>query len=79
MRKLIGAKHYASEMSAAKAHAFAANEQYLPAADVATLDAPDSGINVHMFSYKGTVPSVHRRTINESAAIVADLNGRILR
>lgn len=50
-----------------------------PLADVAPLQAPDSGINVHMFSYKGTTPSVHRRTINESAAIVADLNARILR
>lgn len=78
-RKLIGAKHYAAEMAAAKTHAFAPNETYVPTADVAALQAPDSGINVHMFSYKGTTPSVHRRTINESAAIVADLNGRILR
>jgi hypothetical protein len=31
-----------------------------------------------MCSYKGTVPSVHTRTINESAAIVAHINGRIL-
>lgn len=79
VRKLIGAKHYASEMAAAKAHAFAANETYVPAADLARLETPDSGVNVHMFSYKGTVPSVHQRTINESAAIVADLNARILR
>jgi hypothetical protein len=79
VRKLIGTKHYASEMAAAKTHAFEANETYLPAADLAALDAPASGVNVHMFSYKGTVPSVHRRTINESAAIVADLNARILR
>ena len=78
-RKLIGTKHYASEMAAAKTHAFQANETYVPAADLAALQTPDSGVNVHMFSYKGTVPSVHRRTINESAAIVADLNARILR
>lgn len=78
VRKLIGAKHYASEMAAAKAHAFKANEAYVPAADLASPQVPDSGVNVHMFSYKGTIPSVHQRTINESAAIVADLNGRIL-
>jgi hypothetical protein len=79
VRKLIGTKHYASEMAAAKADTFAADETYVPKADIAAPDAADSGINVHMFSYKGTTPSVHRRTINESAAIVAELNARILR
>lgn len=79
VRKLIGKQHYASEMAAAKTHAFAANETYVPAADLAAPASTDAGINVHMFSYKGQTPSVHRRTINESAAIVADLNARILR
>ena len=79
VRKLIGKQHYASEMAAAKTHAFAPNETYVPAADLAAPAGTDAGINVHMFSYKGTTPSVHRRTINETAEIVADLNARILR
>ena len=77
-RRLIGAKHFASEMAAASQAAFAPNPQYVPTADVTQAAERDSGVNVHMFSYKGTTPSIHQRTINESAAIVAHVNGRIL-
>ncbi len=76
-RKLVGAKHFASEMSQARG-AFRADPQWVPAADVEVATQAESGVNVHMFSYKGAVPSVHRRTINESAAIVAHLNSRVL-
>jgi hypothetical protein len=77
VRALVGDKHFASDMAAA-GRGFSPNPRYVPAADVAQPAQPDSGVNVHMFSYKGTVPSVHRRTVNESAAIVAYLNARVL-
>jgi len=77
VRKLLGAKHYASEMASARG-AFEPDERWVPTADVAELEAGESGVNVHMFSYKGTTPSIHRRTVNESAAIVAHINSRIL-
>jgi hypothetical protein len=78
VRKFVGAKHFAADMAAASQGAFQRDTRWVPEADVVQSAQPDSGINVHMFSYKGTVPSVHTRTINESAAIVAHVNGRIL-
>ncbi len=77
VRRLIGAKHFATEATAARG-AFVADATYVPAADTAQPAQPDSGVNVHMFSYKGTTPSIHRRTINESAAITAHVNAKIL-
>ena len=76
-RKLIGAKHFPSDIAAARG-AFVADAKYVPAADVAQPEQPDSGVNVHMFSYKGSAPSIHLRTVNESAAIAAHVNARIL-
>jgi hypothetical protein len=78
VRQLVGAKHFAADMAAASQGAFLRDARWVPEADMVQTAQPDSGINVHMFSYKGTVPSVHTRTINESAAIVAHINGRIL-
>jgi hypothetical protein len=43
VRKLIGTNHYDAEMSAAKAHTFAANVRYVPEAGVAALEAADWG------------------------------------
>lgn len=77
VRKLIGAKHFAADMAAARG-AFTADARWVPAADTQLAAQPDSGVNVHMFSYKGSTPSIHTRTLNESAAIVAHVNGRIL-
>ncbi len=77
VRKLLGEKHYASEMARSRG-AFEPDEHWVPAADLAALETGESGVNVHMFSYKGTTPSIHRRTVNESAAIVAHINARIL-
>ena len=76
-RKLIGAKHFASDLAASRG-AFTPDAKYVPAADMAQPQQPDSGVNVHMFSYKGATPSIHKRTINESAAIAAHVNSRIL-
>lgn len=75
-RQLVGKKFFASEMSGAGA--FEADERWVPQADLKQFDSSGSGINVHMFSYKGTIASVHQRVINESAAVVAHVNSRIL-
>jgi hypothetical protein len=40
--------------------------RYVPAADLEQ-PAQDSGVERPHLSYEGTVPSVHRRTIHESA------------
>ena len=77
VRKLLGAKHYASEMGSSRG-AFEPDARWVPDADLVELETGESGVNVHMFSYKGTTPSIHRRTINESAAVVAHVNARIL-
>ena len=78
VRRLIGAKLYPNDLAASRG-GFTPDAQWVPAADVAQAAPADSSINVHMFSYKGSTPSIHKRTINESAAIVAHLNARILR
>lgn len=77
VRRLIGAKLYPNDMAASRG-AFTPDAQWVPAADVAQAAPADTSINVHMFSYKGSAPSIHTRTINESAAIVAHLNARVL-
>jgi hypothetical protein len=77
VRKLVGKKHFASDM-ASTAGAFRPNARFVPAADMEPIAQAESGVNVHMFSYKGTVPSVHRRMINETAAVVAHVNERVL-
>ena len=78
IRKLVGAKHFASEMKAVTAGSFQRDARWVPEADVAVTTQNDTEVNVHMFSYRANVPSVHRRTINESAAIVAHINSRVL-
>ncbi len=77
VRQLVGARHFAEEMSVVPG-AFQPDPRWVPDADVAQLPRPDAGVNVHMFSYKGTTPSIHRRTIHESAAVVAHVNARVL-
>ncbi len=55
---------------------FVANSKWVPAGDLAQTTKPLNAddVNVHMFSYKAQNPSIHRRTINETADIVAFLN-----
>jgi len=77
VRRLIGKKLFPNDLAASRG-AFVPDAQFVPAADVAQATPPDATVNVHMFSYKASTPSIHMRTINESAAIVAHLNGRIL-
>lgn len=57
--------------------AFAPDERFVPKSDFAQTTKPTdtNDVNVHMFGYKGRNPSIHQRTINESAAIVAALSG----
>lgn len=78
IRKFVGVKLFSSEMTAASAAAFKPDARWVPEADMAAAAQTDTGVNVHMFSYKGTVASVHRRVINESAAIVAHINSKVL-
>ena len=58
--------------------AFVASTEFVPAADMKLTSIDTSGIDVHMFSYKGKVASNHPRTVNESAAVVAYLNANVL-
>jgi hypothetical protein len=57
--------------------AFAADERFVPAADLAATSV-DPDVDMHMFSYLGTRASIHRRTIHETAAVVAYLNEHVL-
>ncbi len=77
VRKLVGRKHFPEDLAAATG-GFVPDARFVPERDMAEAAQAESGINVHMFSYKGTTPSVHRRTINETAAIVAHVNERVL-
>ena len=78
IRKFVGAKHFATEMKASMAGTFERDSRWVPEADMVSIAQTDTEVNVHMFSYRATFPSVHRRVINESAAIVAHVNSRIL-
>jgi hypothetical protein len=56
--------------------AFAANPQFVPAADMAlTTSQGGAELNVHAFSYRDDKPMINARVVNESAAIVAYLRG----
>lgn len=57
---------------------FVANAKFVPKADLALGSVDTRGVDVHMFSYKGKVASIHQRTVSESAAVVAYLNANVL-
>jgi hypothetical protein len=76
-RRLVGEKKLGLSLKD-RASAFVASTEFVPAADMRATSVDASGIDVHMFSYKGKVASVHQRTINESAAVVAYLNAKVL-
>lgn len=61
------------------ANAFVANERFVSKANMAqTTPMPQTGVlNIHMFSYKGEVPMITSRTINETASVVTYLNGTV--
>ncbi|MBX3204211.1 MAG: hypothetical protein KF764_04030 [Labilithrix sp.] len=61
-----------------RAAAFVASAEFVPAAEMKLTSIDTGGINVHMFSYKGKVASIHPRTVNESADVVAYLNANVL-
>lgn len=75
IRKLVATKLFAGEMEKAVG-AFAPDARFVPAEDLKQAANEEAGVDMHMFSYNGRVPSVHRRTINETAAVVAHLNAR---
>lgn len=73
VRHLIGERHFAADLASARG-GFVADARFVAAEDLARTPSSDD-VNVHMFSYKGATPSVHTRTVNETAAVVAKLNG----
>ncbi|MBX3197522.1 MAG: hypothetical protein KF894_05145 [Labilithrix sp.] len=58
--------------------AFVASAEFVPADERKLTSIDTGGINVHMFSYKGKAASIHPRTVNESADVVAYLNANVL-
>lgn len=56
---------------------FEPDGRYLTAEDLAATSV-DPAVNLHMFSYAGRQPSIHRRTIHETAAVVAYVNEHVL-
>ncbi|MBX3231035.1 MAG: hypothetical protein KIT84_36860 [Labilithrix sp.] len=75
-RRLVGEKKL--KLTASRDAAFVADDLFVPAAETALTSAGAPGINVHMFSYKGTDAGVHQRTVNETAAVVAYMNEKVL-
>ena len=51
--------------------------RYVTADDLAATTV-DPAVNLHMFSYAGSQASIHRRTIHETAAVVAYVNDHVL-
>lgn len=60
-------------------NAFAADSKFVSAADMkaTTPFNPNAGINLHMFSYHGDDLMIGQRVINETAAVVAYVNGTL--
>jgi hypothetical protein len=77
-RSMIGEKRFNLKVSAADA-AFKVDTRFVPVAETKETTLDPNSINVHMFSYKGKVAGIHRRTVNESAAIVSFTNQFVLR
>jgi hypothetical protein len=76
-RRLVGEKKLGLTLKD-RANSFVASTEFVPTADTRLTSVDAAGINVHMFSYKGKVASVHQRTVNESAAVVAYVNAKVL-
>jgi hypothetical protein len=60
-------------------HLAASNPEARAAAGRLPAPAPEDGVNVHMFGYKGKRASIHPRTANEAAAVTAYVNATLLR
>ncbi|MEO9232745.1 MAG: hypothetical protein ABI421_05400 [Polyangiaceae bacterium] len=77
-RQLIGQDFFKLSTSG-DANAFVSNSKYVTKTDTTTkyLAKQPNGlaVNLHAFSYDGTDPMIILRVINETAAIVAALNG----
>jgi hypothetical protein len=76
-RSMVGAKKLGLHVKD-ETNAFAADGHFVPKEDTHRTSVDTTMINLHMFSYKGGVASIHQRTINESAAVVAYLNEKVL-
>jgi hypothetical protein len=76
------AKSFASGLGLAidaNPNGFAPNAQFVPAADTAVTTPfnPNAGLNLHMFSYRDANLNVGQRVINETASVVAYINGSL--
>jgi hypothetical protein len=63
------------------ANAFVPDAKYVSAADAKTttpFDPKDNGVELHAFSYKNVAPMINQRVMNETAAVIAYLNGTVL-
>jgi hypothetical protein len=62
-------------------YAFTPDPEYVSPADFAETTSPSNqpdGFNVHMLSYRGSSLLIGQRVINETASILAYMNGTIL-
>jgi hypothetical protein len=75
-RRLVGEKKL--KLAPSKGVGFVADEMFVPKAEATTKSIDSTGVDVHMFSYKGPNASIHQRTVNETAAVVAYLNEKVL-
>ncbi len=62
-------------------NAFRSDPKFISLLDMAQTTPIDlkNGLNVHMFSYRGTEPMIAQRVINETASFVAYVNENLLR
>lgn len=75
VRRLVGEGLWSLTPSAGVG--FVPDGRYLDVEDLAPTSV-DASVNLHMFSYAGTQASIHRRTIHETAAVVAYVNEHVL-
>lgn len=75
-RRLVGERKL--KLTGKAESKFAADPIFVPAAETALTSVDTTGVDVHMFSYKGANASIHQRTVNETAAVVAYLNAQVL-
>lgn len=75
-RSMVGERKLGLRVKNPK-NAFTTPARFVPSEDMKRTSV-DASIDVHMFSYKGAVASIHQRTINESAAVVAYVNAKVI-
>ena len=75
VRRIVGEGLWS--LSASDGLGFVPDGRYLTVDDLEATSV-DPAVNLHMFSYAGDQASIHRRTIHETAAVVAYVNEHVL-